>query len=112
MLLKAKLTKQLKVEAAIQGIVVEIYLKDISINGSKRGCSGHVVNTATGSCVYLDTEDSILSSLAGRSMYRLAKNTKDWSSNSLKNGNNRWTEDENLAHSVISLLKKEKGEER
>ncbi len=112
MLLKQKLAKQLKAEAAIQGVEIEIYIDNISINCIKKGCSGHVINTATGSCVYVDTEGSCLASLSGKSMYRLAKDRKDWASNSLKNGYNRWIEDENLASSVISLLVKEKGEEK
>lgn len=112
MLLKTKLAKQLVIEAMRMGISIEVFLKNISVNGVNRGCSGHVVNKNTGSCVYLTTESSCYQPLAGKSMYRLAKDTKDFSSNSLRNGNNRWTENENLASSVIFLLKKEKGEER
>lgn len=112
MLLKTKLTNQLKKEAFEQGIRIEIYLNNISVNGTKTGCSGHVVNSMTCGCVYLNTEGSVLSSLAGKSMFRLARDTKDWSSNSLKNGYNRWVKDENLASSVISVLKREKGERK
>ena len=112
MLLKAKLVNQLKLEAEKQGMKIEIFLKNISVNGAKRGCSGHVVNKTTGSCAYLNTEGSCYSPLAGKAMYRLARDVKDYSSTSLRNGNNRWTEQENLASSVILLLKTEKGEEK
>jgi hypothetical protein len=112
MLLKAKLTNQLKIEAEKQNVKIEMFLRNISVNGEKRGCSGHVVNTETGSCVYLTTEKSCLSSLADKSMYRLALSIKDYSSNTLRNGYNRWAEDRYLPSAVISLLKREKGEER
>ena len=112
MLLKTKLSNALKKEAALQEVEIEIYLDNISVNGVKKGCSGHIFNTLTGSCVYVDTEECVLSSLAGKSMYRLAKDRQDWSSNSLKNGFNRWVENENFASSIISVLKNEKGEEK
>ena len=54
MLLKTKLTHQLNAAAMAQGIEIEIFLKNISINGVKRGCSGHVVNKSTGSCAYVN----------------------------------------------------------
>jgi hypothetical protein len=30
--------------------------KNISINGEKRGCNGHITNLENGVCVYIDTE--------------------------------------------------------
>ena len=108
MLLKTKLTHQLNATAMAQGIEIEIFLKKISINGVKRGCTGHVVNKTTGTCVYVDTETFCYSPLAGKAMYRLARDTKDFSSTSLKNGYNRWVTEEDLASSVILLLKREK----
>lgn len=109
MLLKTKLTNQLCEEAEKQGVNIEIVLKNISVNGSKRGCSGHVINNSTGSCVYLNTEASVYGPLSDKVMYRLAKDAKDYSSNSLKNGNNRWCKPEDLASSVIHTLSTEKG---
>ena len=108
MLLKTKLTHQLNAAAMAQEIEIEIFLKNISINGVKRGCSGHVVNKSTGSCAYVNTETFCCSPLAGKVMYRLARDTKDFSSNSLKNGYNRWATEEDLASSVIILLRREK----
>ena len=112
MLLKTKLTNQLKAEAEKQNTDIEIILKNISVNGSKRGCSGHVINKSTGSCVYLNTEASVYGPLSDKVMYRLARDNKDYSSNSLKNGNNRWCKPDELASLVIHTLATEKGVER
>lgn len=112
MLLKTKLTNMLRKEAETNELDIDIYLKNISVNGIKRGCDGHVVNKANGSCVYLTTEESCYGPLQGKAMYRLAENTKDWSSNSLKNGYNRWVDIGDIAVSVICLLATEKGEKR
>ena len=112
MLLKTKLTNQLKALAASWGVELEMHLKNISVNGEKRGCYGHVVNLSTGSCVYVDTEGSCYAPLSGKSMYRLAKDANDYSSNSLRNGYNRWVEDADLARAVFVLTMTEKGEER
>ena len=112
MLLKTKLTSMLRAEATKRGIELEFYLKNISINGVNKGCSGHVVNKNTGSCIYLTTEESVYGPLRGRAMYRLAKDTKDFSSNGLKNGNNRWIRLEEIAIAAVHLLATEKGEAR
>ena len=112
MLLKRKLENQLKSEAVKRGMKIETFIKNISVNGVKRGCAGFVANKISGSCAYINTEGSCYAPLSGKSMYRLARDTKDFSSVSLRNGNNRWTEDANLASSVIFLLEREKGEER
>ena len=112
MLLKQKFSNALKKEAEIQGVEIEIYLDNIYSYGCKKGCSGHILNALTGSCVYVTTESSGLSTLRNKSMYRLAKDRQDWSSNSLKNGFNRWVKNESLVSSIISALKNEKGEEK
>lgn len=111
LLLKTKLTKMLTAEAEKHGIELEFHLKNITVNGVNKGCSGHVVNKSSGSCVYLTTEESCYAPLQGRAMYRLAKDTNDWSSNRLKNGNNRWIRIEDIAIAVVHLLVTEKGEE-
>lgn len=109
MLLKTKLTNQLKEEAKNKDMEIEIFLNNITVNGSKKGCSGHVVFKTTGSCVYINTEGSCYGPLSGKVMYRLAKDIKDYSSNSIRNGNNRWTEEQNIATEVLELLMKDKG---
>ena len=111
-LLKTKLQNMLREEAKKHNVELEFHLKNIDINGVKKGCSGHVVNTVTGNCVYLTTEEACLETLKGRAMYRLAKNIKDYSSNGLKNGGNRWVRTEELAVAVVHLLVTERGELR
>lgn len=107
-LLKTTLHHALQQEATRSGIEIECHLKNISINGQKRGCSGHIVNTKTGVCVYINTEDiSLLGSLMEKSMYRLAADVHDYSSNGLKNGYNRWALKAELAKTVIYVLNTE-----
>lgn len=74
-------------------------LKNISINGSKRGCSGFIRNNANGSVVYVTTEEPYLSNL--HFMYRYADNEKDYTGY-----RNRWanTLDE-LANAICTCLK-------
>ena len=112
MLLKTKLTNQLNKLAKEWGVELEVHLKNITVNGEKRGCSGHVVNLSTGSCVYVNTEGSCYAPLSGKSMYRLAKDINDYSSNSLRNGYNRWTNDVDFARVVFILTMIEKAEAR
>ena len=109
MMLKTKLTHELWKEAEKHGADLDIRLQNISINCVKKGCSGHIVNKLTRSCVYLTTEQSCYGLLRGKSMYRLAKDASDWSSNGLKNGYNRWVKTEELASAVVHLLMTERG---
>lgn len=70
-----------KVFTAVQKMcsaTLENHLCNIQVNGQKRGCSGFIVNKATGNCIYLATESSVYQPLAGKYMYRYAKNTKDF----------------------------------
>lgn len=82
------------------GMDLQFTLKNISINGSKRGCSGFVRNNANGSIVYVNTEEPCLSSL--HYMYRYADHEKDWTGY-----HNRWanTLDE-LARAICTCLHK------
>lgn len=104
MLLKTKLTNQIKAEAEKYHMPVVFNLKNIKINGQNRGCSGHVTSVYSGSCVYVNTEESCYAPLAGKSMCRYALNDKDYSSNGLINGNNRWYDNEEFAKYVVALL--------
>ena len=58
MLLSSNLRKRLSVQAKRHGMEISVKLKDISVNGQKRGCSGFV--TCGESCVYVSTEHSCL----------------------------------------------------
>ena len=75
-------------------------LRNILINGDKRGCSGFVRNAATGSVVYITTETPVLSGLGY--MYRYADNEEDY-----RGYRNRWAESmPELVREVCRMLKK------
>lgn len=78
-------------------------IKNIVINGEKRGCSGFVTNEENGSCVYIDTEKPCCLNLGV--MYRYADNNKDFMGYS-----NRWTgrnyDVDSLADVILALLDK------
>lgn len=75
-------------------------LKNISINGAKRGCSGFIRNNENGSVIYVNTEEPCLSNL--HYMYRYADDEKDY-----RGYRNRWanTIDE-LASAICTCLHK------
>lgn len=82
------------------GMDLTFTLKNISINGSKRGCSGFIRNNTNGSVMYVNTEEPCLSTL--HYMYRYADNEKDY-----RGYRNRWanTLDE-LAVAICTCLHK------
>lgn len=104
MLLKIKLINAIKKVAEEKNIPLKYNIKNISVNGQKRGCSGFVINTLTNSCVYVNTEQSCYSPLANKSLYRYAKDDKDYSSTNLINGNNKFCENHCLAENVVKML--------
>lgn len=106
LILAVKMKNALKKANEKYGYDLEFDIKNIVINGAKRGCSGFVTNKQNGSCVYLNTERTGIGHLGY--MYRYADNNKDY-----KGYHNRWTGNEYwgrepinvLAESIISLLK-------
>ena len=81
------------------GMDLTFTLKNISINGSKRGCSGFIRNNANGSVIYVDTEESCASWLP-RFTYRYADNETDY-----KGYHNRWADSlDELATEICRLL--------
>lgn len=80
-------------------IPLEFNLKNISINGDKRGCSGFITNKENNNIVYLTTEPLTFGPLLGKIMYRTAKSLKDYTG-----GCNHWTTEENLVACVKSML--------
>ncbi len=46
----------IKVRNLFKGLPFEVKLKNIIVNGQKRGCNGHITNTETGKVCYLSTE--------------------------------------------------------
>ena len=75
-------------------------LKNITINGSKRGCSGFIRNNANGSVIYVTTEEPFASNL--HYMYRYADNEKDFTGY-----RNRWAQTfDELAVAICTCLHK------
>lgn len=81
MLFATKLKNSLTTLAEQHGMEIKVELKNIAVNGQRRGCSGFV--TCGDSCVYVNTEHSIYGPISSQSMCRYAKDTKDFSSVSL-----------------------------
>ena len=103
MLLKIKFCNQLK--AIIPEKYLDITVKNILANGTRRGCSGHVTFIPTGRCVYINTRDSVYE--RGRCLYRYAQDKTDFSSN--KPGHqypNQFTKETDLAREVAAMLTK------
>lgn len=79
------------------------HLKNISINGQRRGCSGFVVENSTGRVAYITTEPFFKGGLCGNKentlMYRAAENLKDY-----RGGTNHWGMCENVAYLVSRLF--------
>lgn len=78
---------------------LEFKLRNISINGYKRGCSGFIRNKANNAIVYVDTEEPCYAEL--HFMYRYADHMADYTGY-----RNRWasTLDE-LVNGIATLLK-------
>lgn len=79
----------------------EVKLKNITVNGEKRGCSGFVINPTNGVIVYVNTEKGCFLPLSERNLYRYAKNEKDYGGS---HSRNRWAKDENLAKCIHESL--------
>lgn len=103
LILAVKMKNALKKANEKYGYDLEFNIKNIIINGAKRGCSGFVTNKENGSYVYLNTERTCCGELG--IMYRYADNDKDY-----KGYTNRWTGRvytvDSLANNIISLLNK------
>ena len=83
------------------GMDLTFTLKNISINGSKRGCSGFIRNNANGSVVYVNTEEVFLTSVT-RYMYRYAYDELDYTGY-----RNRWAKTlDELASAICACLHK------
>lgn len=101
LILAIKLKNALKKANEKYGYDLKFDIKNIIINGAKRGCSGFVTNTQNGSCVYTNTERTCVSHLGV--MYRYANDNKDF-----HGYRNRWTGTDydinSLAENIIDLL--------
>ena len=95
-----------KVKNLFKGKPFELKIKDININGQKRGCSGFITNTETGKICYINTE-SFFNGGNGSGLYgnkkkaimmRTAENTNDF-----HGGVNHFLPIENVIHMAEEL---------
>ena len=96
LLLKTKLKNMF--EKANGNLELEYHLKNIVVNGLKRGCSGFVVNKNNNKVVYITTESTCASWLPPI-MYREAKSIKDYTG-----GRNNFTTKDKLVKEVLKML--------
>jgi hypothetical protein len=96
LLLKTKLKNMFEKEKG--NLELEYHLKNIVVNGSKRGCSGFIVNKNNNKIVYITTESTCASWLHPF-MYREAKSTKDYTG-----GRNNFTTKDKLIDEVLKML--------
>lgn len=85
-------------------------LRNITVNGEKRGCSGFIRNLDNSSVVYTTTEESVASWLTF--MYRRADDEKDYGS---RRWYNQWTKNKDLdelAACICRLLTQSPAEDR
>lgn len=98
-LLKTKLKNQICKHIPEQNL--KFQLKNININGEKRGCSGHITYLPTNRCIYVNTEHSVSSKL----LFRFAKDENDWTS--LHNdfaAINQYTTPDNITMDIVNAL--------
>src|SRR5690554_2041268 len=96
LLLKTKLKNMFEKEKG--NLELEYHFKNIVINGSKRGCSGFIVNKNNNKIVYITTEPTCASWLPPI-MYREAKSIKDYTG-----GINNFTTKDKLIKEVLKML--------
>jgi len=77
---------------------LEYHLKNININGSKRGCSGFIKNGRNNKIVYINTEICCGIWLPPI-LYREAKSLKDF-----KGGINNFCDNNKIVSNVIKML--------
>lgn len=98
MILSTKLKNAINKKS--EGKNLKFSLKNIEINGCKKGCSGFIRNMENNSIVYVNTEDPCLSNL--HFMYRYADDEKDY-----KGYHNRYADTlEQLVDGILKCLEK------
>ena len=96
MLLATKLRNDIK---KLHPTGYEFHLKNTSINGAKRGCSGFIQNTDNARIVYVDTEKSCYAPMKNGNLFRTAASLHDD-----RGGQNRYATDMNIANAIVKLL--------
>lgn len=82
-----------KIRSLFKGMPYELKVKDIDVNGQKRGCSGFIRNTETGKICYITTEtffdrgsgSGLYGNKNNAIMMRTAASMKDYTG-----GTNQW----------------------
>lgn len=105
LILSTKLKNAIIREATKKNLSLNIQLKNLSINGVKRGCSGFVF-IDNGPCVYVDTESSCYQPLIDKTLVRYARDNHDYSSNKIKNGYNQFVPSDPaiVAQKIVSMM--------
>lgn len=99
MILSTKLKNAINKENN-NNLQLEFHLKNISINGQKRGCSGFIKNVINNSIVYISTEGIKWNGENRQYLYRYADTIKDYSGY-----HNRWANSlEDLSNNILQLL--------
>ena len=96
MLLSTKLCNEIK---KVHPVGLEYYMKNISINGAKRGCSGFIKNTDNARIVYINTEKSSYEPMKEKNLLRTARDLTDYTG-----GYNQYATDDSIAAAVVRLL--------
>ena len=78
---------------------LECNIKNISVNGEKRGCSGFITNPKTGACVYINTEGTCCGPTSQQVMWRKAKDIHDYTGEQ-----NHWCNSAVLVKTVVKAV--------
>jgi len=93
----------IKIKNSLKGLSffadLDFFLRTISVNGDKRGCSGFIQNIVNGKIAYISTEHSYVSGKSGKFLIRSAKSLKDYTG-----GQNMFTTLEQLPKYITDLL--------
>ena len=96
-ILARKLKNRIRAKCSATDLRFE--LKNIIINGSKRGCSGFISNETSDITVYVNTEPSVY---LGEIMWRYARDNQDY-----RGGINQWAiSGDDLVEQVSQALQK------
>lgn len=106
LILSTKLKNAIVKKAGSRAKNLTFSLKNISINGNKRGCYGFIKNEKNGSIIYVDTEGSCLANL--NYLFRYAYSFHDY-----RGYRNHWANilDE-LTTEILNMLEKTPAEAR
>lgn len=97
-LLAVKLRNQLrKIDPTL-----EVELKNINVNGMKRGCSGYITDPRTGRVIYVDTE-ALLQPILGGAMWRAV--AVKGRSTTPNDSRNYYSKEDRLARDIVEAFK-------